>query len=113
LRDTLFAHAFTWHYINNKYGTFKDKDFARLFGYVLGDGYITHNRVEFVNKDEELIKDFKTGAADHLNSMKSAILLYDENLKGLIKINGQKVLTDPKLEEYLKNAPENYKARKL
>ena len=39
--------------------TFKDKDFARLFGYVLGDGYITHNRVEFVNKDEELIKDFK------------------------------------------------------
>ena len=49
----------------------------------------------------KLIKDFKTGAADHLNSMKSAILLYDENLKGLIKINGQKVLTDPKLEEYL------------
>ncbi|MEK7217555.1 MAG: hypothetical protein AAB640_00765 [Patescibacteria group bacterium] len=49
----------------------------------------------------KLIKDFKIGAADHLNSMKSAILLYDENLKGLIRTNGQKVLTDPKLEEYL------------
>ena len=49
----------------------------------------------------KLIKDFKTGAADHANSMKAAILLYDENLKGLIKTNGQKVLNDPKLEEYL------------
>ncbi len=49
----------------------------------------------------KLIKDFKTGAADHLNSMKAAVLLYDENLNGLIKTNGQKVLTDPKLEEYL------------
>lgn len=49
----------------------------------------------------KLIKDFKSGAADHSNSMKAAILLYDENLKGLIKTNGQKILTDPKLEEYL------------
>ncbi len=49
----------------------------------------------------KLIKDFKTGAADHANSMKAAILLYDENLKGLISAHGQKVLTDPKLEEYL------------
>lgn len=52
----------------------------------------------------KLIKDFKTGAADHVNSMKAAILLYDENLKGLIATYGQKVLTDPKLEEYLASA---------
>jgi hypothetical protein len=49
----------------------------------------------------KLIKDFKTGAANHINSMKAAILLYDENLKGLISSTGQKVLTDPRLEEYL------------
>ncbi|MBP9822091.1 MAG: hypothetical protein KBC81_01445 [Candidatus Pacebacteria bacterium] len=49
----------------------------------------------------KLIKDFKAGAADHLNSMKAAILLYDENLKGLIRSHGQKVLNDPRLEEYL------------
>jgi len=48
-----------------------------------------------------LIKDFKTGAADHLNSFKAAILLYDQNLKGLIKSNGTKVLQDLNLEEYL------------
>ena len=49
----------------------------------------------------KLIKDFKTGAADHANSMKTAILLYDENLKGLIKAHGQKMIGDPNLEEYL------------
>ncbi len=49
----------------------------------------------------KLVKDFKSGAADHVNSMKAAILLYDENLKGLINLNGSKVLNDPRLEEYL------------
>jgi hypothetical protein len=49
----------------------------------------------------KLIKDFKTGAADHLNSMKAAILLYDENLKGLISARGVQIVNDPKLEEYL------------
>jgi len=48
-----------------------------------------------------LMKDFLAGAADHENSIKAAILLYDYNLKGLIKSNGQKVLQDPRLEEYL------------
>ncbi|HLC55753.1 MAG TPA: chromosome segregation protein SMC [Candidatus Nanoarchaeia archaeon] len=38
-----------------------DKDFARLFGYVIGDGYINYymKRIEFVNKDKEIIKDYK------------------------------------------------------
>lgn len=49
----------------------------------------------------KLIKDFKTGAADHLNSMKAAILLYDENLRGLILAHGKEIINDPKLEEYL------------
>ncbi len=48
-----------------------------------------------------LIKDFTAGARDHVNSMEAAILLYDENLKGLISSNGSGVLDDPKLEEYL------------
>ncbi|OGM97452.1 MAG: hypothetical protein A2735_01835 [Candidatus Yanofskybacteria bacterium RIFCSPHIGHO2_01_FULL_41_21] len=49
----------------------------------------------------KLIKDFKTGAADHLNSMKAAILLYDENLRGLMLAHGKEIVNDPKLEEYL------------
>ncbi len=61
----------------------------------------TYNTIVKDYPAAKLTKDFKTGAADHLNSMKAAILLYDENLKGLIKHNGQKVLNDPKLEEYL------------
>ena len=48
-----------------------------------------------------LVTDFVSGAADHVNSIKAAILLYDYNLRGLIKSNGQKVLQDPRLEEYL------------
>ena len=40
--------------------TLKDKDFARLFGYIIGDGYIVSNRIEFVNNDEELVDDFKS-----------------------------------------------------
>ncbi len=48
-----------------------------------------------------LIKDFTEGAKDHLNSMKAAILLYDTNLTSLIAANGQSVLKDPRLEEYL------------
>lgn len=48
-----------------------------------------------------LIKDFIAGAADHTNSVKAAILLYDHNLKNLINGQGQQVVSDPKLEEYL------------
>ncbi|QQG38607.1 MAG: chromosome segregation protein SMC [Candidatus Woesearchaeota archaeon] len=36
-----------------------DKDFARLFGYIVGDGYIAKDRIEFINSDKELIEDFK------------------------------------------------------
>jgi len=62
----------------------------------------------------KLIKDFKAGAADHLNSMKAAILLYDTNLKDFINIKGLGVLNDPSLEEYLASsyngAPRHAKA---
>lgn len=47
-----------------------------------------------------LIPDFKAGAADHLNSMKAAILLYDTNLKSLLTTDPN-VLNDQNLEEYL------------
>ncbi len=49
----------------------------------------------------KLISDFKTGAADHLNSMMAAILLYDYNLAGLIRTHGPQIASDPRLEEYL------------
>ncbi len=51
-----------------------------------------------------LVKDFKSGAADHMNSMKAAILLYDENLRALMKVQGDQIVNDPKIEEYLASA---------
>ncbi len=33
-------------------------DIARLIGYIIGDGYIAKDRIEFVNKDKEIINDF-------------------------------------------------------
>lgn len=35
-----------------------DKDYARLLGYIIGDGYIAKDRIEFVNADKEIIDDF-------------------------------------------------------
>lgn len=49
----------------------------------------------------KLMADHKTGASDHVNSMKAAILLHDYNLAELVKKFGNKILDDPRLEEYL------------
>jgi len=48
-----------------------------------------------------LIDDFEKGAADHVNSMMAAILLYDYNLAGLVVRHGNQILDDQRLEEYL------------
>ncbi len=45
--------------------------------------------------------DFKAGAADHVTSLKAAILLYDDNLKKLIGTYGDRIIDDPHVEEYL------------
>ncbi|MDO8495119.1 MAG: hypothetical protein Q7S32_01140 [bacterium] len=49
----------------------------------------------------KLDSDFERGAANHLNSMKAAILLYDYNLQGFVSRHGKSILYDPRLEEYL------------
>lgn len=36
-----------------------DSDLARLIGYLIGDGYLAKDRIEFVNNDIEIINDFK------------------------------------------------------
>ncbi|MDD5192031.1 MAG: LAGLIDADG family homing endonuclease [Candidatus Nanoarchaeia archaeon] len=36
-----------------------DKDLARFIGYIIGDGYISKERIEFVNNDMEVIGDYK------------------------------------------------------
>ncbi len=36
----------------------EEKDLARLFGYIVGDGYINKDRIEFVNADKEVLEDF-------------------------------------------------------
>ncbi len=61
----------------------------------------TYKSISKLYSKAGLVSDFIAGAADHKNSIKAAILLYDYNLRGIIKSNGQNVLQDPKLEEYL------------
>lgn len=34
-------------------------DLARLIGYLIGDGYIAKDRIEFLNQDKEVIEDYK------------------------------------------------------
>ncbi len=48
-----------------------------------------------------LIKNFKDGAKDHVNSAKAMILLDDINLRSLVKAFGSGIIQDPKLGEYL------------
>jgi len=37
-----------------------NKEFARLIGYIIGDGYVAKDRIEFVNNDKEIIEDYKS-----------------------------------------------------
>ena len=48
-----------------------------------------------------LIKDFKIGSTDQVNSVMAAILLDDLNLQSLVNTYGDKIYNDPRLEEYL------------
>ncbi len=64
----------------------------------------TYRNVRNLYPSSGLIKDFKEGTADHVNSMMAAILLYDYNLANLIKYYGNKILEDRRLEEYLAGA---------
>ncbi|MEK6898617.1 MAG: LAGLIDADG family homing endonuclease [Nanoarchaeota archaeon] len=36
-----------------------DPEFARLMGYIIGDGYIANDRIEFVNQDPEILEDYE------------------------------------------------------
>jgi len=37
----------------------EDENFARLMGYIIGDGYIAQDRIEFVNNDKEVLEDYE------------------------------------------------------
>lgn len=49
----------------------------------------------------KLIPNFIEGAADHVNSIMAAILLYKSNLDNLVQRYGEDIIDDPRLEEYL------------
>lgn len=49
----------------------------------------------------KLIADFRKGAADHVNSMQAAILLYDDNLLYFINTLGRDIVNHPRLKELL------------
>ncbi len=61
-----------------------DKDFARLFGYIIGDGYISFKlkRIEFVNKDKEVIEDYK----NLIKKLFNVDLKYEKITNGITRI---------------------------
>jgi hypothetical protein len=61
----------------------------------------TYNQIKNYYPKAKLISDFKKGAADHINSMMAAILLYDYNLADLVRNYGESITQDSRLEEYL------------
>ncbi len=61
----------------------------------------TYKNISKAYPEANLNPDFEKGAADHLNSMMAAMLLYDYNLQGFIERHGEKILRDSQLEEYL------------
>jgi|SRR3989344_8296266 len=54
-----------------------------------------------------LIKNFKVGAADHINSAMAAILLHDLNLKDLVRLFGPGITNDPIVLEELEDGGYN------
>ena len=38
----------------------EDTELSRLMGYIIGDGYIAKDRIEFVNKDKEILEDYES-----------------------------------------------------
>jgi chromosome segregation protein len=58
-----------------------DKNIARLLGYIIGDGYVAKDRIEFVNKDQEVIEDFKSIINDNFNLR--IVERYDKNITRL------------------------------
>lgn len=61
----------------------------------------TYNNIRKAYKPANLIIDTMEGRKNHINAAQSAILLYDYNLGDLVKRFGEKIIYDPKLEEYL------------
>lgn len=61
----------------------------------------TYKEIRKLYPAAKLLSSHELGASDHINSMKAAILLHDYNSAALVKKFGQKILEDPRLEEYL------------
>ncbi|MEK7514908.1 MAG: hypothetical protein AAB608_00805 [Patescibacteria group bacterium] len=60
-----------------------------------------------------LESDFEKGASDHVNSMKAAMLLHDENLAYFMRGLEEEIISDTRLEEYLAAAYNGPPARAL
>lgn len=61
----------------------------------------TYKSMRNIYPRAQLMVDFNAGAGDHLNSMIAAILLYDNNLKDLVRKFGPSIAQQQELEEYL------------
>lgn len=82
----------------------KDKYFARIFGYIVGDGHIRSNRIEFVNKDKEIIEDYKKLILKLFNVKPK----YEKTTKGVTRIICYQKEFISKVIELIKNNKDVY-----
>lgn len=61
----------------------------------------TYHSIRKTYPTAHLDLDFESGAANHLNSMMAAMLLFDYNLKGFMDRHGKNIVNDPRIKEYL------------
>lgn len=84
-----------WSETCNKFGA------CGLYQFTNNGSSGTYRTVVKKYPEAQLIKDFEPGASNQINSAMAAMLLDDLNLAELVKRYGDKILKDPKLEEYL------------
>ncbi len=96
-------------------------ELVRLIGYLIGDGYIAKDRIEFINKDEEVIQDYKNlikkyfDADLRIRKDKNATRIYFRNKKAVKKIrdffdkNTTDSITskDKKIPDFILNSDKN------
>ncbi len=105
--EFLFDPNKTLERVDTLIGTNGKDAYAPLCNSVGACGWVqytstTYNSIRLKYPTAKLMPDFKAGAAEHVNSMMAAILLFDYNLVDYISEFGNNILTDSnQLEEVL------------
>jgi len=113
LLEALWDSDYAINRVLGTLGSNKDKAWTLSSNYAGANGWVqftdnwkrgkpgTYSSIARLYPMAKLNPNFKEGAADHVNSMKAAILLYDNNLGLLVKEFGTDIAQNSKLDEFL------------